>query len=192
MTDSVVFKKLNLKDQTEIAVVNAPASFEREIATLRGVAVRRSLADGSPVAFSLAFVTKQSEVDALAQSAAERTAGDAVVWFAYPKQSSKKYKSEIDRDRGWDALGAAGFEPVRMVAIDEDWSAVRFRRVAFIKSLTRDVEHTISAGGKTKARAGAKHAAKKPSPKKPSLKKRPKPAAKPGVGKPLAKGARKK
>jgi hypothetical protein len=59
-----------------------------------------------------------------------------VVWFAYPKQSSKKYVSEIDRDHGWAKLGAAGFEPVRMVAIDEDWSAVRFRRVDYIKTLS--------------------------------------------------------
>ena len=72
---SAVFKKLNLKDQAEIAVVNAPASFEREIAALRGVAVRRSLAGGSPLAFSLAFVTKQPEVDALAESAAEAHGG---------------------------------------------------------------------------------------------------------------------
>jgi hypothetical protein len=33
---------------------------------------------------------------------------------------------------------------------------VRFRRADFIKSLTRGVEHTISAVGKAKARAGAK------------------------------------
>ena len=34
-------------------------------------------------------------------------------------------------------MGKAGFEPVRMVAIDEDWSAVRFRRVEFIKTMNR-------------------------------------------------------
>lgn len=153
---SAVFKKLNLKNQIEIAIVNAPATFEPEIATLRGVAVRRSLAGGAELAFSLAFVTKQPEVDALAQLAAARTAGDAVVWFAYPKQSSKKYKSEIDRDHGWAALGAAGFEPVRMVAIDEDWSAVRFRRVDFIKTLSRPKEYALSAAGKKKAGAASK------------------------------------
>jgi hypothetical protein len=157
---SAVFKKLNLKDQSEIAIVNAPASFEREIASLRDVTVRRSLASGAPLAFSLAFVTKQAEVDACAMGVAERTVGDAVVWFAYPKQSSKRYKSEIDRDRGWDVLGAAGFEPVRMVAVDEDWSAVRFRRVDFIKALRRGKEHTISAAGKAKAGVPAKSAAK--------------------------------
>jgi hypothetical protein len=148
---SAVFKKLNLTEQTEIAVVNAPASFESEIATLRGVTVRRTLASGAPLAFSLAFVTKQPEVDALAKSVAARSVGDAVVWFAYAKQSSKRYKSEIDRDHGWTALGSAGFEPVRMVAIDEDWSAVRFRRVDFIKKLSRPKESALSAAGKAKA-----------------------------------------
>ena len=29
----------------------------------------------------------------------------AVVWFAYPKGSSKRYQSEIHRDSGWNALG---------------------------------------------------------------------------------------
>ena len=46
---SAVFKKLNLKDQREIAVVSAPASFEPEIAALRGVAVRRSIPSGPPI-----------------------------------------------------------------------------------------------------------------------------------------------
>jgi hypothetical protein len=153
---SSVFRKLNLKDQREIVVANAPASFEAEIASLSGVSVRRSLASGAQVVFSLAFVTKQPEVDALAKQVAQRTSGDAVVWFAYPKQSSRRYKSEIDRDHGWASLGAAGFEPVRMVAIDDDWSAVRFRRVGFIKTLSRPKEAALSVAGKAKAGAARK------------------------------------
>ena len=158
---SAVFKKLNLKDQTEIAVVNAPVSFEPEIATLRGVTVRGALAIGAPLKFSLAFVTTQPEVNVLANGVAECTVGDAVVWFAYPKQSSKRYKSEIDRDRGWAPLGAAGFEPVRMVAIDEDWSAVRFRRAGFIKTLSRPKEYALSKAGKAKAGPRKKKVAKR-------------------------------
>ena len=44
------------------------------------------------------------------------------------------------------------FEPVRMVAIDEDWSALRFRRAEFIKTMTRPQEHRHSA--EAKARKG--------------------------------------
>ncbi len=132
------FAKLNLKDQTEIVVLNAPASFEPELKTLKGITVRRDTK--GDIDFSLAFVMTQKEVDTLGPQVAKKAKGDAVVWFAYPKGSSKKYKSEIDRDSGWAVMGKAGFEPVRMVAIDEDWSAVRFRRVEFIKTMNRPEE----------------------------------------------------
>jgi hypothetical protein len=145
------FEKLNLKEQTQILVLNAPESFEPELKTLRGVTVQRDLNSASQIDFSLAFVTKQKEVDTLGKTIAKKVEGDAVVWFAYPKGSSKRYKSEINRDSGWRVLGEAGFEPVRMVAIDEDWSAVRFRRVEFIKTLTRGKEHRMSAGGRARA-----------------------------------------
>jgi len=148
-----VFGKLNLKDQKEILVLNAPASFEPALKALRGVTVLRDLKSIGPIEFSLAFVTRQKEVDTLGKAIAKKTEGDAVVWFAYPKGSSKNYKSEINRDSGWKVLGDAGFEPVRMVAIDEDFSAVRFRRVEFIKTLTRGKEHRMSAQGKARAKA---------------------------------------
>ena len=133
------FAKLNLKDQTEIVVLNAPATFEPELKLLKGVTVRRD-AKGGDIDFSLAFVMTQKDVDTVGPQVAKKAKGDAVVWFAYPKGSSKKYKSQINRDSGWAVMGKAGFEPVRMVAIDEDWSAVRFRRVEFIKTMNRPEE----------------------------------------------------
>jgi hypothetical protein len=146
-----VFEKLNLKEQKQILVLNAPASFEPELKALGGVTIQRDLKRSGEIEFSLAFVTKQKEVDTLGKAVGRQAKGDAVVWFAYPKASSKNYKSGINRDSGWKVLGDAGFEPVRMVAIDEDWSAVRFRRVDFIKTLTRGKEHRMSAQGKARA-----------------------------------------
>ena len=143
-----VWGKLNLKDHDEIVVVNAPASFEPEVKALDGVTVKRRPADVKEIAFFLAFVTKQKEVDDLATVVAKKSVPDAVVWFAYPKGTSKKYTSDISRDTGIQALGEAGFEPVRMVAIDEDWTGKRFRRVAFIKNPTRDPRALASKEGK--------------------------------------------
>jgi hypothetical protein len=145
------FQKLNPKDQKQILVLNSPASFEPELKALRGIAVERDLKNLDQIDFALTFVTKQKEVDMLGKAIAKKAEGDAVVWFAYPKGSSKNYKSEIQRDNGWKVMGDAGFEPVRMVAIDEDFSAVRFRRVDFIKTLTRGKEHRMSAQGKARA-----------------------------------------
>lgn len=145
------FDKLNLKNQTQIVVVNAPESFEPELSALRGIAVMRNPQDLDEIGFALAFVTQQREVDTLAKTIAKRAKGDAVVWFAYPKGSSKKYKCEVNRDSGWQILGKSGFEPVRMVAIDEDWSALRFRRVEFIKTMTRAKEHRMTTQGKARS-----------------------------------------
>jgi hypothetical protein len=144
------FEKLNLKDQRTILVLNPPASFEPELAALHAVTVLRNLQPLDAIDFSLAFVTKQRQVDTLAAAIASRAKGDAVIWFAYPKGTSKRYKSEINRDTGWQALGKLGFEPVRAVAIDDDWSALRFRRVEFIKTMTRAKEHRMTAQGKAR------------------------------------------
>lgn len=147
-----VFNKLNLKDQREIVVLDAPQTFEVEIKSLLGVTVRRKLSEVKSADFVLAFGTRQAQVDSFAKAVAKKTSGDAVVWFAYPKGSSKRYTCEFNRDSGWASLGAAGFEPVRQIAIDEDWSALRFRRVEHIKSLTRSKLDAISQEGKRRTK----------------------------------------
>jgi len=129
---SSVFEKLNLK-QREILVINAPPCFESELASLEGVNVLRDSNKIKAIHFVLAFVTKQAEVDTLSQLLASKTEGDALLWFAYPKGTSKRYKCEFNRDTGWNAMRSTGFDTVRQVAIDEDWSALRFRRVKYIK-----------------------------------------------------------
>jgi hypothetical protein len=145
---STVFAKLNLKDHKQIVVLDSPGSFESELAALKGVEIIRDLKKAKEITFSLAFVTTQEQINALAPAIARKAPGDAIVWFAYPKGSSKKYKSQISRDNGWNMLGHEGFEPVRMVAIDEDWSAIRFRRADFIKNMSRSKEYRLTERGK--------------------------------------------
>jgi hypothetical protein len=131
---ATLFEKLNLKDHREILVLHAPESFAPELARLPVLTINTHLESVAKIGFSLAFVTKQSEVDALAPKIAARAEGDATVWFAYPKGTSKKYKCDFNRDTGWAALKKAGFDTVRAIAIDEDWTALRFRRKEFIKA----------------------------------------------------------
>jgi hypothetical protein len=129
---ATVFEKLNLGNRQQIVVLNAPESFEPELARLPALTIHRHAESVAEAAFWLAFVTRKSEVDKLAPLIAKRAPGDAVVWFAYPKGTSKKYKCDFNRDTGWDKMEAAGFDTVRAIAIDEDWTALRFRRVEYI------------------------------------------------------------
>lgn len=149
---SNIFQKLNLKDQSDIVVLNAPESFEPQVRALENVNAHRQAGAVKKIEFALAFVTKQKEVDALAKTLGKKAHGDAVLWFAYPKGSSKKYKCEFNRDMGWAELGKQGFEPVRQVAIDEDWSALRFRRVDYIKTMTRSFAMTKAGKRKVKTK----------------------------------------
>jgi len=149
-----LFQKLNLKEHREILVVGAPGSLESELGALDGVAVHRSWAKLRRIDFALVFVTTQKELDRAVHAIAKKASGDIVLWFAYPKKSSKKYRCEIDRDHGWGLLGDAGFEGVRSAAIDEDWSGIRFRRVEFIHKITRDPKHALSAEGKKRGAKG--------------------------------------
>jgi len=150
---SSIFQKLNLKNQPEILVVNAPASFEPAIAALEGVLVQRDVEAVERVVFALAFVTRLAEAESLARRIAAKTEGDALVWFAYPKGGSKRYKSEVTRDAGWAVLGEQGFEAVRQIAIDEAWSALRFRRTEYIRTMRRDPVRALSAQGRRRVNA---------------------------------------
>jgi hypothetical protein len=132
-----VFDKLNLKDQSEIVVLDAPSSFEGELAALSGVAVRRDAARGAGIHFALAFVATQEQLDRASRALVAGAVGDALLWIAYPKGTSKRYACEFNRDSEWTVLRAAGFDTVRQVAIDEDWSALRFRRRALIKAAVK-------------------------------------------------------
>ena len=127
-----VFTKLNLKDQKEILVLEAPDSFVPELTALKRVKVHRNLGEAKQFEFALAFATQKAAVDRLSKALAAKATGDAVLWFAYPKGTSKRFKCDFNRDNGWEVIRAAGWDTVRQVAIDEDWSALRFRRREFI------------------------------------------------------------
>lgn len=133
-----IFKKMNYKDQKLIHSINSPDSFESVLKEMAGSAIiKKKINSTDKAQFIIAFSTKQEEVDKLTLIFSKALQADGLLWFAYPKSSSKKYKCDFNRDTGWNILGKHGFEPVRMVAIDEDWSALRFRRVEFIKTMTR-------------------------------------------------------
>jgi len=134
-----LFDKLNLGAHDEIVLFNAPESFESELKKLKGVKIVRDPGKPKAIKFGLAFAMTQAQLDRASKLFAAGSEGDAVLWFAYPKGTSKRYTCEFNRDAGWGVIRAAGFESVRMVAIDEDWSALRFRRLEYVKSAGKPV-----------------------------------------------------
>ncbi len=134
---TALWNKLNLKKDQEIVVVNAPPSFAAALKALPRERVQQRISAIKELTFVLVFVEKKSELDKVSAAVIEKVAGDAILWFAYPKATSKRFACDFNRDTGWDVLRASGFDTVRQVAIDEDWSALRFRRTEFINHRSR-------------------------------------------------------
>lgn len=133
---SDLLKKLNFKDQKEILILNAPEDFNSFLKEIKMVtSVFTELKLGKEFKFMIAFVKTQKEVDGFVPKMIKAIEGDGLLWIAYPKGTSKKYKSEISRDKGWEGLKKLGFDTVRLIAINEDWSCMRFRRVEYVKSI---------------------------------------------------------
>ena len=126
-----LWKKLNLTTQNGVVILNAPHSFASESQAL-SLPISVELTSTMPD-FLLAFVTKRDEIAAIAQKLGQID-GDPVLWFAYPKGSSKNYQCDFNRDSGWEPMADIGLRPVRQVAIDADWSALRFRNTTMVKN----------------------------------------------------------
>lgn len=152
MNMNAVFKKLQFNHQDRIYVWGAPPELEPHLDQMRAITeVTEHPSCKKSYGFALFFVRSCADIAKQAERAARKVPGDGILWFAYPKKSSKRYVSDIGRDDGWAPLGAMGFEGVRQVSVDEDWSALRFRRVEHIKTMKRDPKRAISTSGKKRA-----------------------------------------
>jgi hypothetical protein len=56
-----------------------------------------------------------------------------MVWISYPKKSSR-VGSDLSREVVWAAMEGTGWRTVSQIAIDEVWSALRFRPTQDVKS----------------------------------------------------------
>ena len=52
---------------------------------------------------------------------------DAKLWVAYPKLTSK-IASDLCRDCNWEMISSMGFETVSLIALDNTWSAIHFKK----------------------------------------------------------------
>ena len=123
-------QKLQLRPGQRLALRNAPEGYAGRLASaLEGISVFAE-AGNDPDAVLL-FVNNLAETTSLAPQIMHTSRPDVLLWIAYPKQASaqgaSKGKTDVNRDRLWEALQGTGWRPVRQVALDDVWSALRFR-----------------------------------------------------------------
>lgn len=130
-----LLSKLIYKGQQRILVINAEDNFIKPFSLeLNNVQIDKEIDQRYLYEFMILFVKSRSEVKLVAPLALHNLSSDGILWFCYPRKTSKIYSSDLVRDHGWEVLSDSGFHGIRMVAIDEDWSAMRFRDINYIKS----------------------------------------------------------
>ncbi len=129
--------RLGLDPATAVRLVDLPSGVARELAHLP------AKAGAGPAAAIVCAVVDANAIARHAHALAASYAAGGRLWLLYPKRSGA-IRTDISRDHGWQPLLALGFVPVQQVAVDDDWSALRFRRSEEVRSLTRK---TVIGGG---------------------------------------------
>jgi hypothetical protein len=134
---ALVLKKLNFKDQGQpVLVIHAHKSYDDIKAAFEGEVHQQ--AELEMYDFVQVFGTSNEELQLNAKKAVAYVKDDGLLWLCYPKKSSKTFKgSDCSRESVTGMLSEEGYEPVRQIAIDDDWSALRFRKPEKIKKMVR-------------------------------------------------------
>jgi len=106
----------------KIALVGAPAD-------QRGLFDEAEIAsDAKKAGLILVYAANRTALEKLLGPAVKALGDEARLWVAYPKAG--KLETDLNRDTLWPLLEKKGFEGVRLVALDDTWSAMMFRRAA--------------------------------------------------------------
>jgi len=124
-TQSPLAKKLLLKPGHRGALVNPPADYLERLQPLpEGAQVETQL--GSGLDFVQLFAKNSGELAEYAPAAIRAVKPDGLLWVTYPK-GGKKAGTDLNRDVLWELMSRHGLAGVSLVAVDDTWSAMRFR-----------------------------------------------------------------
>jgi hypothetical protein len=127
MSAPELLKKLRFPSEGRACVLGAPESY---LLMLKKAPKSLSISESLDGSFDLiqTFATKKSTIVKDAKKLRKAMSDKAILWVCYPK--AKQMETDLNRDILREALlEAASLEAVAQVAIDDTWSALRFKAV---------------------------------------------------------------
>ena len=117
-------KKLGIKEQSRIAFVNAPNDFEAYLGAIpENAKIVGRLT--KPLDIILLFVTTERALAKDFVKLTAKLATNGMIWVAWPKKSSG-VATDLSFERVQRIGLDAGFVDVKICAIDETWSGLKF------------------------------------------------------------------
>jgi len=106
-------KKLQIRTGQCIRLINSPQGFKVDaLVSNEGEAI-------------LLFAPDSKYLKAHGSAVVDAAGHDLLAWIAYPKAG--KLNTDLNRDKLSELLKQHGIQPVRLVSLDDTWSALRFR-----------------------------------------------------------------
>jgi hypothetical protein len=122
MSDKPVTERLQVKGGRRLAILGASAALERAIGAGE---MRAGLAEADIV---ILFAPDRARLDADLPAVLAKASPTAILWVAYPKLTSS-LAADLSRDAIRALAPEHGLDTVSQIAIDDDWSALRLKRV---------------------------------------------------------------
>lgn len=124
-------KKLQIKPGSIWLLLNAPAGYEDLLTPLPDGAQLKLSPEGGFDGMQL-FVKDSAEIAATLQLIHPFLKPDTYLWLIYPKKNSG-IPTDLSMMSSWDEPAKYGLRPVASAAIDQRWSALRFRPETLVK-----------------------------------------------------------
>jgi hypothetical protein len=125
MSEKTIAQKLLIKEGKKVLLVNAPQGYKTKLGPLPGGTKIVGKA-AEPVDVIQLFVANRKELEAELPKLKPLVGPHSLLWVTYLKGTSKT-RTDINRDTLHAYARGLGLEGVALVAIDDDWSAMRFK-----------------------------------------------------------------
>ena len=131
---SVLAKKLRLAPDHHVAVINSPLGYLDQLSPAP-VDLYTALKPSTLYDAVQLFVNNVEELRALGPSAIKAVRPDGLLWIFYPKGDVTRGATDLPATPWWtkrdvlgEITGETGYKPVAFVKIDDNWTALRFKR----------------------------------------------------------------
>ena len=119
-------KKLGIKDRQHLIILHAPKSYSEVLGRLPdNVHVASRLE--SPLDFIQFFTVSRAELESEFPRLIKALSQDGMLWVSWPKRSSK-VDSDLSGNTVMDIGLRNGLVDVKVCAVDETWSGLKFVR----------------------------------------------------------------
>lgn len=116
-----LLKKMKFVPSDKIAVVGAPPIFP-VTRLLREMGQPFSTQLEASYDWLVVCVMSTADVGTMVPLAMKSLSSSGLMWVCYPKRGGR-YKTDLSRDHGWDAIQGIGLKHVNLISVDEDWTA---------------------------------------------------------------------